>query len=79
MILITMALSLAACGGSSGSKGDTGAAGADGADGSIAVPSDSDLKIHFNGAAGANPGGTPTAVPLDNGSVIGKLSGQIII
>ena len=44
MILITMALSLAACGGSSGSKGDTGAtgatgaAGAAGADGTIAVP-----------------------------------------
>ena len=33
MILITMALSLAACGGSSGSKGDTGAPGATGADG----------------------------------------------
>ena len=71
-----MALSLAACGGSSGSKGDTGAAGATGAtgaDGTIAVPSDTDLKIHFNGAAGANPGGTPTAVPLDNGSVIGEI------
>ena len=55
MILITMAVSLAACGGSSGSKGDTGAAGAQGAQGaqgdqgdpgSIAVPSaDSDLDI----------------------------------
>ena len=49
MILITMALSLAACGGSSGSKGDTGAAGAtgaDGEDGTIAVPdADSDLAI----------------------------------
>ena len=47
MILITMALSLAACGGSSGSKGDTGATGATGQqgdpgdkgdNGSLAVP-----------------------------------------
>jgi len=61
MILITMALSLAACGGSSGSKGDTGATGSSGTngtdgtngtngtngeDGTIAVPSaDSDLAI----------------------------------
>ena len=72
MILITMALSLVACSGSSGSDG---AAGADGADGTIAVPSDSDLKIYFSGAAGANPGGTPTAVLLDNGSTIGAVSG----
>jgi len=64
MILITMALSLAACGGSSGSKGDTGATGATGAtgetgatggtgatgdNGSIAVPSaDSNLSITRN-------------------------------
>lgn len=49
MILITMALNLAACGGSSGSKGDTGAAGAaaaKGDTGTIAVPdADSDLAI----------------------------------
>ena len=82
MILITMTLSLAACGGSSGSKGDTGATGAtgaDGTDGTIAVPSDSDLMVHFNGAAGANPGGTPTAVPLDSGRKLGALGGQLII
>ena len=42
------------------------------------MPSDSDLKIYFNGAAGANPGGTPTAVPLDSGSTIGALGGQLI-
>ena len=43
MILITMALSLVACSGSSGSDGASGAAGADG---TIAVPSaDSDLAI----------------------------------
>ena len=35
--------------------------------------------VHFNGAAGANPGGTPTAVPLDSGSKLGALSGQLII
>ena len=67
MILITMALSLAACGGSSGSKGDTGATGAKGDagdkgdtgnqgdtgdNGTIAVPSaDSDLAITASATA----------------------------
>ena len=79
---------LAACGGgsgSSGSAGSDGAAGAAGADGaagatgSITVFSDANLLASFNGAAGAVPGATPTAVPLDNGSVIGKISGQLLV
>ena len=64
IVLISLALSLAACGGSSGSKGDTGATGAKGDagdkgdtgnqgdtgdNGTIAVPSaDSDLAITAN-------------------------------
>jgi len=53
MILITMALSLAACGGSSGSKGDTGATGATGATGET-------------GETGATGG---TGATGDNGSI----------
>ena len=85
-VLISLAF-LASCGGgSSGSSGAAGAAGADGAagtagatgaTGSITVFEDTNLLASFNGAAGAVPGSTPTAVPLDSGAVIGKLSGAL--
>jgi hypothetical protein len=77
---------LAACGGggsgSNGAAGSAGSAGADGAagaTGSIAVFEDADLTIAYNGAAGAVAGSTPTAVPLDTGSVMGKISGLLNI
>ena len=70
MILITISLSLAACGGSSGSKGDTGATGADG---SIAVPTATANSIAFGGTeldldyslTGYDPGST-IVVKVDN-------------
>jgi len=75
---------LAACGGggsgSSGSAGTAGTAGADGAagaTGSIALFEDADLITSFNGAMGSIAGATPTAVALDNGTVIGQLSGTL--
>ena len=85
---------LASCGGGgSGSKGATGATGATGAagadgsgtDGSSGSSSgntvfeDANLLASFNGAAGAIPGATPTAVPLDNSSTIGFISGRLSI
>ena len=71
-----MALSLAACGGSSGSKGDTGAAGAQGDQGdpgSIAVPTATANSIAFGGTeldtdyslTGYNPGSS-IVVKFDN-------------
>lgn len=69
---------LAACGGGgSGSSGAAGAAGAGtagatGATGSIALFEDADLSIAYNGGSG-------TAVPLDTGTVVGKISGLINI
>ena len=85
---------LAACGGGgSGSKGATGATGATGAAGADGTGTagasgsgsastafqDANLSISYNGAAGAVPGSTPTAVPLDNGSVIGEINGALLI
>jgi len=40
---------------------------------------DVNLNISYNGASGAVPGSTPTAVPLDSGAVVGELSGSLII
>lgn len=88
-ILLSIVL-LSGCGsGSSGSKGADGAAGAAGADGadgtdgsasgSITAFTDADVKLYFNGAAGAVPGGTPTAVPLDNGSAVGTITGMLTV
>ena len=91
-VLVSLAF-LAACGsgsngsagsdGTSGTSGTSGTAGTDGTDGTngtdgtITVFTDTDLLASFNGAAGAVPGSTPTAVPLDSGAVIGKLSGAL--
>ena len=88
-VLVSLAF-LAACGsgsngsaGSDGTSGTSGTAGTDGTDGTngtdgtITVFTDTDLLASFNGAAGAVPGSTPTAVPLDSGAVIGKLSGAL--
>ena len=65
--------------GSTGSTGATGDTGATGGTGSIDLFQDVNLNISYNGASGAVPGSTPTAVPLDSGAVVGKLSGSLII
>jgi len=85
IVLFSLAF-LASCGGggsgSGGAAGTAGTAGADGAagaTGSIALFEDTNLLASFNGAAGALPGATPTAVPLDSGAVIGVLSGLLTV
>ena len=62
MILITMALSLAACGGSSGSKGDTGATGATGADGA-------DGAAVADGTDGTDGDNATIALPTNSGTL----------